>query len=105
MIGDHAAAPFQIPHHLGHRRVVALFAGQRQQLGDFVQTPVEFFQPLDHGFQLGAFLAERLRPLRVVPDIRLLQLPVDFVQPLALGLEVKDTPSETRSAPASHRSD
>jgi hypothetical protein len=60
-------------------------------------------QPLDHDFQLGAFLAERLRSFRVVPDIRLLQLPVDFDQPLALDLEVKDTPSETRSVPASRR--
>jgi hypothetical protein len=28
-----------------------------------------------------------------------LQFAVDFVQPLALGLEVKDTPSRTHSVP------
>jgi len=111
-IGHHASIAFQIPHDLGHRRLVAFLAGQRQQFGDFVQTPVKAlvqtpvkaFQSLNHYFQLGTFLAERLRSFGIVPDIRLLQLPVDFDQSLALGFEVKDTPSETRSAPASRRS-
>jgi hypothetical protein len=35
---------------------------------------------------LGAFLTQRLRALRVIPDIGFLQFAVDLVQPLAPGL-------------------
>ena len=77
---------------------------RRQQFGDLIQTSVKAFQSLNHHFQLGTFLTKRLRSFGIVPDIRLLQLSVDFDQSLALGFEVKDTPSETRSAPASRRS-
>jgi hypothetical protein len=41
---------------------------------------------------LRPFLAKRLRPFWIVPNIGFLQFAVDLIQPLALGLEVKDTP-------------
>jgi hypothetical protein len=41
---------------------------------------------------LGALLAELLRAFRVVPDVRILELAAYFLEPVALGVVVKDTP-------------
>ena len=50
-----------------------------------------------HLFQLGALLPERLRPLRIVPDIGLFELALDLGQALRFAIVVKDTPSTHRS--------
>ena len=47
---------------------------------------------MHHLLQAGAFTPEFLRAFRVVPDGGVFQLPGDFRQPLAPGIEVKDTP-------------
>jgi len=44
------------------------------------------------GFEACAFLAQLLGTLRVIPDIRLLELALNFYQAVRLGVEVKDTP-------------
>ena len=38
------------------------------------------------------YLAQRLRAIRLVPDVRLLQFALDFGQAFLAGIEVKDTP-------------
>ena len=46
----------------------------------------------DDTLQARTFLAEFLRTLRIVPDVRIFEFTGDFFEPLGLGLEVKDTP-------------
>jgi hypothetical protein len=50
-------------------------------------------------FQLGAFLAELLSPIRVIPDAWLLELAGYFLQALVLVVVIKDTSSRSRCAP------
>jgi len=47
---------------------------------------------MHHFLQACAFPPEFLRALRIVPDRGIFQFPRDLRQPLALGIEVKDTP-------------
>ena len=47
---------------------------------------------VDDPVERRALLAELLRALGVVPDVRIFQLAGYFLEPLALGLVVKDTP-------------
>jgi hypothetical protein len=54
---------------------------------------------VDDFLELRALLAELLRPIRILPDIRLLELPGDFLQALALVVVIKDTSSRTACAP------
>ena len=51
----------QIPHDFDYCRFIVFFASQRQQFGDFIQTPVKIFQPMNHRLQLSTLFAERLR--------------------------------------------
>jgi hypothetical protein len=50
-------------------------------------------------FQLGAFLAELLSSIRVVPDPGLLELARYFLQALVFVVVIKDTSSKSRCAP------
>jgi hypothetical protein len=54
---------------------------------------------VDDFLELRAFLAELLRPFRILPDIRLLELAGNFLQALALVVVIKDTSSRTACAP------
>jgi hypothetical protein len=50
-------------------------------------------------FELRAFLAEILGPLRFIPDTGLLELAFYFLQPLVFVVVIKDTSSKSRYAP------
>ena len=50
----------------------------------------------DDGFELGALATEVLRALGIGPDLRVLELAVDFLEALALRVIVKDTSAERR---------
>jgi hypothetical protein len=54
---------------------------------------------VDDFLELSALLAEFLRPLRILPNVRLLELASDFLQALILGVVIKDTSSRTACAP------
>jgi hypothetical protein len=56
-------------------------------------------QAADHLLELGAFLAELLGTIRVVPDAGLFELANYFLQPLVLVVVIKDTSSKSRYAP------
>jgi hypothetical protein len=56
----------------------------------------------DHGFERLLFLAERLRALRVVPQLRVFELAVQRGEAALLRLEVKDT-SAARSTGSAGR--
>jgi len=45
----------------------------------------------DHVFQQLFFAPKFLRPLRLVPDLRVLELLADLRQPVDLYIDVKDT--------------
>jgi hypothetical protein len=64
--------PLQIPGDFSNRGFIAFLAGQREQLGGFVQATMEAFQPFHDRLQLRAFLAQSLSAFRVIPDSRLL---------------------------------
>jgi hypothetical protein len=58
-------------------------------MGQFGVQPRE---RADLGFQFGAFAAEILGALGIVPEFGLFELALDLGQAVLLGVEVKDTP-------------
>lgn len=57
-----------------------------------VQRPGDAVQRAQRGLQPGPFLAQRLGPLRIGPDIRIFQRALDLGEALPLRVIVKDTP-------------
>jgi hypothetical protein len=56
------------------------------------------FRPcVDYAFESGLFLENRLGFFRVVPEIGLRGDLVEFVDPLLLGLDVKDASAKARA--------
>jgi hypothetical protein len=53
----------------------------------------------DGGFELCAFFAQFLGPLRVVPNPRLLEVAGYFLEAFVLVVVIKDTSSRNRYAP------
>jgi hypothetical protein len=72
--------------------VVLLGFCQVEQFAGPGQAVAERANAVDDLVERGALLAELLGPLRVVPDVRVLQLAGYFLETLALGVVVKDTP-------------
>src|SRR5439155_8714761 len=72
------------------RRIVALGACEIEELGAVVQALVEQDQCADDLIELFLFAAQILRALRIVPDVRVLELAGDDFEALALRFEVKD---------------
>jgi len=72
--------------------VVLLGLGQVEQFAGAGQAIAERADPVDDLVERGAFLAELLRPFRIVPDVWILELAGYFLETLALGVVVKDTP-------------
>ena len=62
------------------------------------QARVELRQRADDAFERASFLAELLRALRVVPDLRVFELALDFREARRLHIEVKDTSAARRRA-------
>jgi hypothetical protein len=89
----------RIRFNLPDRPNIALADNEIEQLArirDGARQPIE---AADDVFQLGAFPAKFLRPLRLVPDARLFQFARDFLQALVLIVVIKDTPLKSRCAP------
>ena len=81
------------------RRVVALASRELEELGAVDEHAVDAGQRDDDRVERLLFLAERLRALGIVPDLRILELAADFGQPRRLDLEVKDTSGAGLRAP------
>jgi hypothetical protein len=77
---------------------IRLGRGQIQQLGRIGQGAREPIESADDLLELGAFLSQFLRAVRVVPDTGLLELALYFLQPLVLIVVIKDTSSKSRCA-------
>ena len=81
------------------RRVIALGAGQLEQFTAVGERHVERGQRADDAVEQLALAAELLRPLLILPDLRILELPNDLGQPHRLRIEVKDTSAARPCAP------
>jgi hypothetical protein len=64
--------------------------------GDAVARAIE---PADERVELRALLAERLRLLGLLPDLRVFEFAGDFYEPLVLAVVVKDTSAGRRDVP------
>jgi hypothetical protein len=83
----------QVTLDLGGGIRVALLDGKRKQFARILQASRDLVQTGDDLLEPGTLLAECLSPLGLVPDIRLLQLALDFDQSLGFLIVVKDTSS------------
>ena len=78
-------------HRVG-RDLVVLGFREVEQLAGAGEAFVQDADAVDDAIELGALLAELLRALGIVPDVRVFELAAYFLEPLALGIVVKDTP-------------
>ena len=76
---------------VGGAGVVFGFSKVEQFVGP-AESMVERADAIDDALELRAFLAELLRALGIVPDVRVFELAGYFLEPLGLGVVVKDTP-------------
>jgi len=74
------------------RALVVLADREIEQVAGFAERVGQRTNAADDALETRAFLAELLRALRVVPDVRVLELARDFFEALRLRIEVKDTP-------------
>ena len=75
------------------RGALVAFADRKiKQVAGFGEPFGQGTDAADNAFEVCAFLAQILRALRIVPDIRVFKLARDFFEALGLGIEVKDTP-------------
>jgi hypothetical protein len=81
------------------RAGVGLGFGEFQKFRAVMQTVGELVERADDLLEPGAFLAELLRAIRVVPDARLLEFAGYFLEAFALVVVIKDTSSRTRCVP------
>jgi hypothetical protein len=92
-----------IKKNTGERGVIPLGTGEVEQLFGVRNAAADALQRADQGLQLLFLLAQLLRALRVVPQLGILELPVQRLQALFLGLEVKDTSAARPTANAARR--
>ena len=72
--------------------LIFFFNRHVEQLARLDQTFLHALQSTHNLFKAGAILAEFLCAFRIIPDVRLFQLALDFVELLFLYIKVKDTP-------------
>jgi hypothetical protein len=79
--------------------LVGLLARKLVELGRLGQRALEAGERIDYGLERRALAAEILRALLIRPDVLVLELAIDFLEPLAFLIIVKDTSGGRRSAP------
>ena len=82
---------------------VVLFGGHLEQIAGIRESGSDLLDGDDDRLQRSTFAAERLRPLRIAPDVGGLQLAQNLGQPFLLVGIVKDTPSGTQCVPGGQR--
>jgi hypothetical protein len=78
---------------------IGFLLGQIQKFRRIAQAPLQAVQAADHLLEFGAFLAQFLSTLRVIPNAGLLELALYFLQALMPIVVIKDTSSKSRYAP------
>jgi hypothetical protein len=94
---------FYIQKNTGESRIIILGAGHVEELFGVRNAAADAPERADQALQLLLLLAQLLRALRVVPQLRVLELAVQRLQALFLGLEVKDTSAAQPIATAERR--
>ena len=89
---DLAFDPVHVLLDRAHHGLVRVGLGQLEQFAGLVQADAQAVEGADHCLELGAFAAQFLRALRLVPDGGVFELAQDFGQALGAALVVKDTP-------------
>ncbi len=74
------------------RAFVVLANCEIKQIAGLAERIGQRADAADDAIEARALLAELLRALRVVPDVRIFKLARNFFEALRLGIEVKDTP-------------
>ena len=82
----------QLLGNVGQGIVVTFGLRQQLQFRGLFQRPADAVKRVQFGLKAGLFLAQRLGPLRIVPNTRIFQRTLDLREALPLGLVVKDTP-------------
>ena len=72
--------------------LVAFINGHAEELLGVVNARREALEAADEVFKELLLLAYFLRMLGIVPELRILDFPVDFFKPPLLAVDVKDTP-------------
>jgi hypothetical protein len=94
--GDTLLEAFEILLYPGDGVGILLFDCEREQFVRVIESVANLVETDNDLFELRAFLAKRLRTVRFVPDIGLLEFALNFGQPFRLAFIVKDTPSTLR---------
>jgi hypothetical protein len=81
------------------RGLVIVELGELQQLRGIAQPTAGAIELLELGGEACALAPELLGTLGRAPDGRILELAVDFFEPLFLAIVLKETPSRRRHAP------
>jgi hypothetical protein len=87
------------------RRIVAFRATHLEQFGAVREPDAEIGERVDDAFELLFLAAQLLRALLVVPDLGVLELARNRLQPGCLGIEVKDTSAGRQRAAADRPGD
>ena len=90
-IGDGALELRDVGLDRDQRSVVALLARELVEFRTVVKARMQLRQRHDDAVELLLLLAELLRTLRVVPDLRVFELAFDGRETRRLHLDVKDT--------------
>jgi hypothetical protein len=95
---DFAAQPVDVRLDGGGRAVIRVGGSEIEKFGGIGQCGRETVQSPDDQFELRTLLAEGLGPLRIIPNTRLLELALYFLQTLALIVVIKDTSAKSPCA-------
>ena len=102
-IGDALFARGEVGGDRFQRRVVGLGARETEELRAVPEIAVKRGHVVYHALERLLLLAELLRALRIVPDLRIFELALDFGQAHRLHVEVKDTSADRRCVPGDPR--
>ena len=65
---------------------------EHEYISELPERLIEALRRLDDGLERALLAPQLLGPLRLVPDVRVLECGVDLVQPQRFAVVVKDTP-------------
>lgn len=91
-LGEVLVETCQLGDDIADRALIVLFDSHVQQVAAIGQAAGQLVQGLDDLRQRRTLAAQFLGVRRVVPDIRIFKLAIDFGQTLMLLIVVKDTP-------------
>jgi hypothetical protein len=97
---DLPAGRLDVTRNARHRAHVALGVCHVEQICRIGEPALDAVEQRNYRFELRTLPAELLGLRRILPDVGILQRLADLGEPLALAIDVKDTPGEPSIAPA-----